>query len=56
MHELLCKRCGRTVGRATLTLAVIAVVIGRGKRLVDVDRVGDGLAETVSGDGHFDEI
>ena len=56
MHEVLCKKYGRTVGRATLALTVIAVVVGRRKWLVDVDRVGHGLAETVSSDRHFDEI
>ena len=56
MHEVLCKKYGRTVGRATLALAVIAVVIGRSSRLVDVGLVGEGLAETVSGNGHFDEV
>ena len=56
MHEVLCKKYGRTVGRATLALAVIAVVISCGNRLVDVGLVGDGLAETVSSDRHFDEI
>ena len=53
---MLCKKYGRTVGRATLALAVIAVVIGSRKWLVDVDRVGHGPAETVSSDRHFDEI
>lgn len=42
-----------TVSRATLTLAVIAVVISRSERLLDVDRVGDGFAETVTGNRHF---
>ena len=39
-----------------MALAVVAVVIGRGSRLVDFGLVGDGLAETVSGNGHFDGV
>ena len=45
----------RTVGRARLALAVVAVVVAGEERGVNVDRVGDGLAETVSGEGHFGE-
>lgn len=42
-----------TVGRAGLALAVIAVVVAGEKRSVDVDRVSDGLAETVTRETHF---
>ncbi len=42
-----------TVGRARLALAVIAVVVAGEEGGVNVDRVGDGLAETVSGEAHF---
>ena len=52
MHEVLCKKYGRTVGRATLALAVIAVVIAGQQRGIDVDGVGNRLAETVSGERH----
>lgn len=41
-----------TVGRARLALAVVAVVIGRDERGVDVDRVRDGLAEAVAFENH----
>ena len=45
---------GRTVGRAALALAVVAVVVaGQGGGL-DVGRVGYGLAEAVSGERHDD--
>jgi len=40
------------VGRATLALAVVTVVVTSEERGVDVNRVGDGLAETVSGERH----
>lgn len=42
----------RTVGRTTLSLAVIAVVVGRNSRLVDVRRVFDSFAKTVTGKRH----
>lgn len=41
-----------TVGRATLALAVIAVVIGSDQRSVNVHGVRDGFAEAVSGERH----
>ena len=40
------------VGAAGLALAVVAVVVAREEGLVDVGRVGDGLAEAVSGERH----
>lgn len=43
-----------TVGRAGLALASIAVIVAREDRGVHVDRVGDGLAETVAGERHFE--
>lgn len=43
-----------TVGRSRLSLAVVAVVISREKRSIDVDRVGDGFAETVSRKRHYE--
>lgn len=42
----------RTVRGAGLALAVVAVVISGEERGIDVDRVGDGLAEAVSGERH----
>ena len=42
----------RTVRGAGLALAVVAVVISGEVRGIDVDRVGDGLAEAVSGERH----
>jgi hypothetical protein len=41
-----------TVGRARLALAVVAVVVAGEEGSVDVSRVGDGLAETVSSERH----
>jgi hypothetical protein len=41
------------VGASALTLAIVAVVVAGDDGLVDVDRVGDGLAEAVSGECHF---
>lgn len=41
-----------TVGRASLTLAVIAVIIGSNQRCVNVHGVRDGFAEAVSGERH----
>lgn len=41
-----------TVGRATLALAVIAVVIAGQKRGINVDGVGNRLAEAVSRERH----
>lgn len=46
------KRGRRTVGRAALALAVVAVVVAGEEGSVDVSRVGDGLAEAVSGERH----
>ncbi len=46
----------RTVSRAGLALAVVAVVVAREQRGVDVDRVRDGLAEAVSGETHLGRI
>ena len=43
---------GRTVGRAGLALAVVAVVVAGEERGVHVNRVGDGVAEAVSGESH----
>lgn len=40
------------VGRATLALAVVAVVVRCDDGLLDLGLVGDGLAETVSGERH----
>jgi hypothetical protein len=40
------------VGRAGLALAVVAVVVAGEEGSVDVSRVGDGLAETVSSERH----
>lgn len=42
-----------TVRRAGLTLAVVAVVVARQERGVDVDRIGDGFAEAVTRENHF---
>lgn len=44
-----------TVGRTTLTLAVVAVIVGSDEGLVDLDGVGDRLAEAVSVHRH-DEV
>lgn len=41
-----------TIGGATLTLAVVAVVIAGQERGIDVDGVGDRLAKTVSRERH----
>lgn len=43
-----------TVSGTALALAVVTVVITNKERLVHVDRVGDGLAEAVSGERHDD--
>lgn len=43
----------RTVCGAGLALAVVAMVVAGDDRAVDVDRVGDGLAEAVSSENHF---
>lgn len=53
VHEL---RGESTVGRAALTLAVIAVVVTDERGLVDVDGVRDGLAETVSAENHVGQV
>jgi hypothetical protein len=42
-----------TVCRTRLALAVVAVVVARDDRGVDVGRVGHGLAEAVAGERHF---
>jgi hypothetical protein len=42
----------RTVGRAGLALAIIAVVVARDERGIDVGLVGDCLAETVASERH----
>jgi hypothetical protein len=47
---------GRTVSAATLALAVVAVVVASEERSLDVSRVGDGLAETVTSERHVDGI
>ena len=39
-----------------MPLTVIAVVVARDQGLVDVDRVGDGLAETVTLENHGEEL
>lgn len=41
-----------TVGRATLALAVIAVIVGSDQRGVNVHGVRDGFAKAVSGERH----
>ena len=41
-----------TVSAAALTLAVVAVVVASEERSFNVSRVGDGLAEAVSGERH----
>lgn len=41
-----------TVGRATLTLAIVAVVVAGEEGSFNVDGIGDGFAETVSGERH----
>lgn len=41
-----------TVGRATLALAVIAVIIGSDQRGVNVHGIRDGFAKAVSGERH----
>lgn len=43
----------RTVCGAGLALAVVAVVVAGDDRGVNVDRVGDGLAEAMSSENHF---
>lgn len=45
-----------TVGRATLALAVIAMIISSDQRRVDIHGVRDGFAEAVSGDRHDEGI
>lgn len=47
---------GSTVGRAALALAVVTVVVGDNGGLVDVDGVGDGLAQAVSAENHGGQI
>lgn len=44
---------GRTVGRTTLALAIVTVIVANQKRLV-VDLVGDGFAKAVSREWHCD--
>ena len=46
----------RTIGRTRLSLTVVAVVVTRDQGLVNVDRVGDGLAETVTLENHGDKL
>lgn len=41
-----------TVGAARLTLTVVAVVVASEEWLLNVSRVGDGLAQAVSGERH----
>jgi hypothetical protein len=48
------QRKGHTISRATLALAIIAMVVCGQGGLVNVNRVGDGFAETVAGQRHFD--
>lgn len=43
-----------TVGRATLALAVIAVIVGSDQRCVNVHGIRDGFAKAVSGERHFE--
>jgi hypothetical protein len=43
---------GHTVGRTSVALAVIAVVIGDGVWLFGVDAVSHSFTETVTGDRH----
>jgi hypothetical protein len=45
-----------TIGRTRLSLTVVAVVVTREQGLVNVDRVGDGLAETVTLENHGDKL
>lgn len=45
-----------TICRARLPLAVVTMVVTRDQRLVNVDRVGDGLAETVTLENHGEEL
>lgn len=45
-----------TVCGTRLSLTVVAVVVTRDQGLVDVDRVGDGLAETVTFENHGDKL
>lgn len=47
-----CSPKEHTVSRARLALAVVAVVVASEGGSIYVDRVGDGLAETVSGERH----
>lgn len=43
----------RTVSRATLSLAVVAMVVAGNQRRIDIDAVGDGLAEAMSRENHL---
>lgn len=43
-----------TVGRAGLALAIVAVVVAGEQRGVDIDGIGGGLAQAVSGESHFE--
>jgi hypothetical protein len=43
-----------TVGRSTLALAIITVIVAGEERLVNVHRVGDLFAETMAGERHLD--
>lgn len=43
----------RTVCGATLALAVIAVVVSRQERLVDVNGICHGFAQAMASDSHF---
>lgn len=52
VHIFKLNRSKHTVGRTGLALAVVAVVVTNEERGLHVDRVGDGLAETVSGKRH----
>ena len=44
----------RTIGRATLALAVIAMVVTREKGLVDVNSVGHSFAQAMTSENHLD--
>ena len=46
----------RTVGGAALALAVVTVVVANEERSFHVNRVGDGLAKTVSGERHVERF
>lgn len=39
-----------------MTLAVVAVIVGCDEWLVNVDRVGDGVAETVTLENHLEGL